>query len=104
MVRFFHELFALLFYVLGTSFFLAYMLTFNQIGNGLPLWWMQVADLPLVISACVYGGSSLYLMHVRPGEKNYPLFLTIAIPLACLVVFLTIFNFWEALGLPAGQA
>lgn len=90
--------------MLGTSFFGAYLLSFNQIGGGLPLWWIQVADLPMILSALVYGGSSLYVSMVKPGNKSYGLFLIIAVPLTLLFLFFAVFNFWEVLGLPAGQS
>lgn len=70
----------------------------------MPLWWIQVADLPMILSALVYGGSSLYVSMVKPGNKSYGLFLIIAVPLTLLFLFFAVFNFWEVLGLPAGQS
>ena len=73
----------------------AYMLFFNEVGNGLPGWWMQVADLPMLLSALVYGGSSLYISMVQEGERSMPLFYCIAIPLSTFFVFVFALNFWN---------
>lgn len=91
-----HKLSAILFYVLGASFFVAYLLYRNDIGT-FGGWWLNVADLPLALAAVIYGGSSLYL-SVTPKEKtSKTVAIVIGIPLTALFVWLVVLNFWEIL-------
>ncbi len=84
-----------LFYALGASFFGAYLLLRNDALPPWPLWWMQVADLPLALVALFYGGASLSL-SIRPsGGPSRLGSLSIVIPLAALFTALVILNFWD---------
>jgi len=85
---------AVAFYVLGSSFFLAALLLRNAAGGGWPLWWIQIADLPLALSALLYAGLSLY-ESVRPAEKHSrALAVGITVPLITFFLLIATLNFW----------
>ena len=87
------KLSGILFYLLGGSFFFAYMLQYNEI-TPLGIWWLKVADLPLILVSVIYGGTSLYL-SVKPKEgESKPLFIIIGIPLIIVFSTLLMMNFW----------
>jgi heme/copper-type cytochrome/quinol oxidase subunit 3 len=52
---------AFVFYLVGSTFFLAYALTRSGVGGEWPVLWMQIADLPLLLAGIVYGVGSLAL-------------------------------------------
>lgn len=96
MTEYLQKLSGFLFYLLGTSFFLAYLLFYNQFGDAWA-WWLKIADLPLALTGVIYGGTSLYL-SVRPREHgSKPLAFIIAIPLTLLFLMLLGMNFWEVI-------
>lgn len=95
-----HKLSGILFYVLGTSFFLAYLLFQNGLYAPWPEWWLSVGDLPLLLIGMLYGGSSLYLSVAQPKVKSTALALCIIVPLAALFIAIATLNYWELLGLP----
>ncbi|MFA6039567.1 MAG: hypothetical protein WCV62_04690 [Candidatus Peribacteraceae bacterium] len=85
---------AIAFYVLGASFFVAAVLLRNTVGGNVPAWWMQVADLPLALSALLYAGLSLY-ESVRPGQGHSRMIaVAVTAPLAAFFVLLLALNFW----------
>ena len=91
-----HRLSGILFYLLGGSFFLAFMLQYNEIGifGG---WWLRVADLPLALVGILYGGSSLYL-SVKPKNKDSKILMSIiGIPLIMIFFILIVMNFWPVI-------
>ena len=92
MHRYLHHLSAIFFYALGVTFFLAWMLMKNLILVQPSAVWLQVADLPLIFSAVVYGGLSLYLSLRSENEKILPWL--IGIPLAIFFVLILVMNFW----------
>ncbi|MBI3331633.1 hypothetical protein HYZ99_01595 [Candidatus Peregrinibacteria bacterium] len=92
MSKFLHQLAAVLFYLVGASFFAAYIFLRNDIGPQWAAWWMQVADIPFIAVSIVYGGLSLYLSVSGSGSKLLPWL--IGVPLAVVFVVLVIFNFW----------
>lgn len=99
MFSFFHSLFAVFFYVLGGSFFIAYAFFQNNRGGILPVWWMTTADLPLILCTLFYGGLSLY-RSVHSGSKpSYVLIFTIAVPLVTLATLTIMLNFWGTVSL-----
>lgn len=100
--RHLHKISAVLFYVLGITFFGAYLLLRNEIAGGWPSWWMAVADLPLAIVCMLYGGTSLYL-SLRKDQPSKSLAIAIGVPLFALFVFIVILNFWTVLGLPIAE-
>jgi len=59
-----------LFYVLGVTFVIAELLRRLQIGGLWPTYYMNVADVPLYISAIIYGCGSFYRSIT---SKNSPL-------------------------------
>lgn len=93
MLKFFQQLSAACFYLLGVTFFLAFLFLQNEVQMIWSAWWMQVADLPLLVSAVTYGATS-FLLSVK-GRKISPI-LTIIVALLC-VLFLgaaITLNFW----------
>ncbi|MDD5751842.1 MAG: hypothetical protein PHS73_04985 [Candidatus Peribacteraceae bacterium] len=103
MARPVHTLSSFFFYILGSSFFVAYLLYRNQVGAPWPVWWMKVADLPLIGFAFLYGGTSLYGSLKRGEGLSWILALIIGLPLVALFLFLCTLNFWDFLGLPQGS-
>lgn len=97
MLTHFHRLSALLFYLLGTSFFVAYLLHFNKLGDTWPYWWMQVGDLPLVLCTIMYGGLSLYRSVTPDEETSVGTAVFICVPLVAVFGLLVVMNFWEVL-------
>ncbi|OGJ56275.1 hypothetical protein A3D88_01280 [Candidatus Peribacteria bacterium RIFCSPHIGHO2_02_FULL_52_16] len=95
MLRFLHTLSGILFYVLGATFFLAYLTFRNDIVPMWSAWWMQVADLPFGLVALLYGGLSLYLSVHGTNGKSKVLPWIIGVPLVLLFAGLLVFNFWQ---------
>lgn len=92
MTRYLQNLSAILFYILGSSAFLAYVLWVNSILTAQSLLWLQTIDLPLLCVALLFGGFSLYRSIAQ--KPSLTLALWIAIPLV-LVFFLSVFlKFW----------
>ena len=94
MLRYLHQLSSLSFYVLGASFFVAYLMLRNNVWPGTSALWLQVADLPFALAAILYGGLSLYFSLAPAKRASGTLALLIGIPLVALFVFLLILNFW----------
>jgi hypothetical protein len=93
MLTYIHKLSGFLFYLLGGSFFLSFMLHYNHMGS-FGGWWLKVADLPLALAGVIFGGSSLYL-SVKPKNKDSKALMTIiGIPLTLLFLSLIVMNFW----------
>lgn len=82
-------------YVLGGSFLIALMLLKNSTYAGAAALWLQVADLPLLLSAALYGGLSLYDSLRVPGQPSKTLILGIALPLSTLFALAVVLNFWN---------
>jgi len=97
MLRDLYKISATLFYILGTSFFIAYILYANLILGLWPSWWMQVADLPLILSAILYGGLSLYLSISKTEKPSTVAAVIIGVPLTALFIFLLLLNFWNVI-------
>ncbi len=96
MPRFLHQLSAFFFYLLGLSFFVAYVLMHNAIEPRLMAFWLQSADLPFALCALLYGGLSLYRSVRNPDHPSRALGWVIALPLGGLFVVLVWMNFWGA--------
>ena len=96
MLPFLHRLSAILFYVLGSSFFLAYIFLRNSILGVWPAVWLQVADLPLIFVGLFYGGLSLYRSIERPESPSRALPWVIGVPLIVTFITLAVCNFWPA--------
>lgn len=97
MVKFLHSLSGFAFYLLGLSFFAAYVLLRSHIGGAWPALWLQVADLPLALTTILYGGTSLYLSLRSPERRSALLAIVIAVPLVCLFAALVTLNFWKVI-------
>ena len=95
MALFLRNFSAWLFYSLGISFFVAYVLLQNEIGIPWPKFWLSVADLPLLLSGLLYGGASLYLSVKKPNEASPILAWIIGLIALAIFVFLASLNFWE---------
>ncbi|MCF7844332.1 MAG: hypothetical protein K9M03_00700 [Kiritimatiellales bacterium] len=103
MTHYLHKVTGILFFLLGISLFVAYLLMHNGIYASQTAWWIQRADLSFALTTLIYGGTGLYL-SIHPKDKpSRALALTIGIPVAAFFVFLFILNFWEVLGLPQGE-
>ncbi len=96
MLRYLHQLSALFFYLIGTSFFVAYLLLRNSIWPVFSAVWLQTADLPFALCAILYGGLSLYMSLRNPGRSSRMLAWGIAVPLVALFAILVVLNFWGA--------
>ncbi|MCA9370900.1 MAG: hypothetical protein KC680_02990 [Candidatus Peregrinibacteria bacterium] len=101
MVNYLKQLSGFLFYLLGGSFFLAYLLMVNQM-TPIGGWWLKVADLPLAFVGLLYGASSLYLSVKPKDRESRALFYTIGIPAVAIFSTLLVLNFWPALSLVSG--
>lgn len=98
MITYLKQLSGVLFYLLGGSFFVAYLLMYNQL-SPLGSWWLKVADLPLAFVGMLYGGTSLYLSVKPKNQHSLALFYTIGIPLVAIFSTLLVLNFWPAFAL-----
>lgn len=96
MLRYLHTLSAVLFYVLGSSFFLAYVLMRNGIAADASLAWLRAGDMPLLLSGLLYGGISVYRSIQDDASSSKALMLGILIPLAILFLLLLVVNFGPA--------
>lgn len=92
MIRYLHTLSAILFYVLGLSFFGAYILFHNGIATQASAAWLKSGDLPLLVSGLLYGGLSVY-ESVRKDSSSQTVLLGISIPLGILFILLLVLNF-----------
>lgn len=89
-----HKLSAFFFYLLGSSFFIAFALfKYKPLMNDAAIW-MQIADLPLAFSALIYGGLSLYL-SLHSGKSRILPWL-IGVPLSIFFIIILVMNFWPA--------
>ena len=96
MVQYLQKLSGFLFYLLGGSFFLAYLLYYNELAVW-GSWWMKIADLPLALAGMLFGGTSLYLSVKPKDSESKSLLMIIGIPLLALFSTLLVMNFWPML-------
>ena len=92
MLTYLHRLSALLFYILGSSFFLAYIFWKNQILADASMQWLSHAFLPLLAVAMLYGGASVLLSIEPEGRPSSSLTLLVTLPLALLFIVIMIFK------------
>jgi hypothetical protein len=92
---FLQRLSAFFFYVLAATFFLAFLLLRNGLGGWFPAYWLQVADLPLALSAVLFAGLSFY-ESMRGGKHSPILAAAIGVPLSLFFVAILVLNFWPA--------
>ncbi|TSC80463.1 MAG: hypothetical protein G01um101425_117 [Candidatus Peregrinibacteria bacterium Gr01-1014_25] len=84
---------AVCFYALGTTFFVAYALWQSGIGGVWPLWWLQIADLPLLLSGAVFGGTSVVMSVEQTHGASPATRIVIGLPLALFILFLLYLTF-----------
>lgn len=94
MTRYLHSLSATLFYLLGTGFFLAYVLSFNNIAAPSLIPAMHSAVLPLLCVALLYGGTSVYLSLTNDRKPSRGLGITLTILLTLFFLTATTLSFW----------
>lgn len=92
-MSFLHRLSGFFFYVLGVTYFLAYILLHNRVWPVEAALWMQVADLPFAFAAIFYAGLSFYLSVRGETSSGKVLGWVVAVPLAVLFFFLVALNF-----------
>jgi len=95
MSRYFHGLSAVLFYILGTTVFAAYLLEKNGVWPDAARLWMLSVMLPLLACGLLYGGLSLYLSVKNASGKSTVLATMLAV--ISLIVFssFAILTFWH---------
>jgi|TARA_Y100000310_G_scaffold71946_1_gene67834 hypothetical protein len=96
-ITYLKKLSGFIFYVLGGSFFVAYMLQYNEI-TPFGGWWLRVADLPLILAGVLFGGTSLYLSVKPKDQDSKTLFVVIGVPLVVIFSTLLLMNFWPLFG------
>ncbi len=94
MLRYFQSLSGVLFYLLGSSVFLAHLLRKNAMWPEGAEQWMLSIILPLLLCGLLYGGTSLYLSVQGASGRSTGL----AAMLACVTLFIfsifAILTFW----------
>lgn len=93
MSRFLHTLSAVLFYIVGGTYFLALVLNANNVMTGFSRAWLDSTDLPLLLTGLLFGGTSLYRSVHDDEDASHVLIVGIAIPLMILFSLLLITNF-----------
>gem|GEM_PF-504934 len=99
---FLHGLSAFCFYVLGLSFLACAVLLRNGIGGTWPSYWMQVADLPLALSATLFAGMSLARSVRSVDRPSLVVPAIIAVVLSVFFLALVTLNFWPLIGPAVG--
>lgn len=94
MLRYLHTLSAVIFYILGASFFLAYVLAHNGIAERGALAWLSIGDMPLALAGILFGGTSIYKSVRNDESVSRGLLLAIGLPLLILFIVLLVVNFW----------
>jgi hypothetical protein len=95
MLRYLHTLSAAAFYVLAGLFFLMLILARNNV-TAFANIWLNITDLPLLLSGLLFGGLSLYRSVHKDDNLSHALIAGIALPLGILFVLLMIANFMPA--------
>lgn len=80
------------FYILTGSFFLGYLLLQNGIGGPWPLWWLRIADLPLLCTGLVAGGLGMY-RSLTTERSSRALAFGIGIPFAGIFLIVMTLTF-----------
>lgn len=94
MLRYLHSLSALLFYVLGAGMFLSYVLMHKNIQPVFALRFLQIMDMPLLLTGLLYGGISIYRsLHDESKGTSIILALALGFPLVALFFVVVAMNF-----------
>lgn len=94
---FLHRLSATLFFSLGCTVFLAYVLLRNDVGNGWPAWYLHIIDLPLLLTGLAYGSLSILRSLQSTTKPSAALTYAIFVPTGLLFLLFVTLNFWPAL-------
>lgn len=100
MLRYLHSLSAAIFYCLGGSFFLAYLLFANGIAVHASRQWLETGDLPLLCIGLLYGGLSVYRSVTSDETPSKALGVGLGAPLVVLFVFFVFLKFTTHYSLP----
>jgi hypothetical protein len=95
-LRYLHHLSAVLFYVLGSAFFVAYILHRNTLGGELPLRLLTESDLPLLACAMLYGATSVMLSIDETGTSKQLRWM-VGLPMLLIFLLFIVLNFWNRL-------
>lgn len=94
MERFVHTLSAYCFYILGSTFFVAYILARNGIAEVGMMRWLQIGDMPLLFAGLLYGGLSIHRsMQGDAGNASRLLILGITFPALAIFAAIAFMNF-----------
>jgi len=76
--------------------FIGFVLIRLQVGDKWPAWWLQVADVPFIAVALLFGGVSFYesIWGNASGSRARMPALGVGILLGVFFIALVAFNFW----------
>ncbi len=95
MLRYMHTLSAILFYILGSSMFGAYLLHRNGVWADGTMQWMLSAMLPLLVCGLMYGGLSLYTSVQSTSGRSTGLATVLAVVSLLIFSIFAILTFWR---------
>jgi len=58
---------------------------------------MEVADLPLILVAGLFGGTSLYISLTKGEKRSIIAMVIIGLPLIAMFLFFVALNFWNVI-------
>jgi hypothetical protein len=93
MLKFLQQLSAFCFFLLGATFFIGFLLLQNNVQSAWSAWWLQVADLPLLVSAVTYGATS-FLLSVKGRKASRALTVIVLVLCALFLAAAFTLNFW----------
>lgn len=88
----------IMFYVMGSVFFLLYFVHRNEFLGQWPRWLMEVFDQSFIFVTLLYAGTSFFLSITDPKKPSKVAIYGVNIPLVCLFLILLLLNYWNALG------
>lgn len=94
MLRYFHTVSAVLFYILGSSVFAAYVLRANGVWAEGSLQWMLSVMLPLLVCGLMYGGLSLYTSVQSTSGRSTGLATVLALVSILVFSAFAVLTFW----------
>jgi hypothetical protein len=83
---------AFLFYTVGTIAIVLIVLAKRGMLGDAATPYLHILDLPILLIAMLYGGSSLYT-SLSKGKKSLPLLMVVVVPLGVLFAVFAWFNF-----------
>jgi hypothetical protein len=87
-----------IFYIMGSIYFVLYLLYFNDILTAWMRWIMELFDLSMILISLLYGGTSFLKSITDPDQPSLFALLIVGIPLVLLFGFFVVLNFWDAFG------